>query len=151
MGFPLLAVSPAARSGGFSSISCAGFLRMRARPRAERFDHLPSKARRAATTALSMSALSPSATSARVAPVAGLGVVKVLPDSASTHLPSMKSWSLRGVSDADFADDIRFSPLPDESLGVCQVCWNVFRLKRAPTLHPPWAGGKKQQTVDSSR
>ncbi len=65
---------------------------MRPRSRAETFDHLPSKARRAAATALSMSALSPSATSASVAPVAGFGVVKVLPDSASTHLPSMKSW-----------------------------------------------------------
>src|SRR5215211_5943555 len=116
---------------------------MRPRSRAETFDHLPSKARRAAATALSMSALSPSATSASVAPVAGLGVVKVLPDSASTHLPSMKSWYLRGVSDADLADDINFSPLPDESLGVCPVSWNVFRLERGTTLHPPRFGGKK--------
>src|SRR5918999_3198547 len=82
----------------------------RPRSRADIFDHLPSKARRAAATALSMSALSPSATSASVAPVAGFGVVKVLPDSASTHLPSMKSWYLRGVSDADLADDMVFLP-----------------------------------------
>src|ERR671921_793428 len=88
------------------------------RSRAETFDHLPSKARRAASTALSMSALSPSATSARVAPVAGLGVVKVLPDSASTHLPSMKSWYLRGVSDADLADDMVFLS-PSGSISVC--------------------------------
>src|SRR5205085_10137368 len=79
---------------------------MRPRSRAEIFDHLPSKALRAAATALSMSALSPSATSASVAPVAGFGVAKVLPDSASTHWPSMKSWYLRGVSAAACDDDI---------------------------------------------
>jgi hypothetical protein len=44
-----------------------------------------------------MSALSASATSASVSPVAGFGVVNVLPDSASTHCPSIKSWYFRGV------------------------------------------------------
>ena len=91
MGLPLSAVSSAASSGVFASMSCASLYIMRPRSRAETFDHDPSKARRAAATALSISALSPSATSASVAPVAGFGVVKVLPDSASTHLPSMKS------------------------------------------------------------
>jgi hypothetical protein len=85
MGLPLSAVSSAASSPECSSMSCASLYIMRPRSRALTFDHLPSKARRAATTALSMSALSASATSASVAPVAGFGVVKVLPDSASTH------------------------------------------------------------------
>src|SRR5919112_3477285 len=110
MGLPLSEVSIAANSGIFASMSCASLYIIRPRSRAETFDQGPSKARRAAATALSMSALSPSETSARVAPVAGFGVVKVLPDSASTHLPSMKSWYLRGVSDADLADDMVFLP-----------------------------------------
>src|SRR5215207_9695231 len=108
MGLPLSAVSSAASSGVLASMSCASLYIMRPRSRAETFDHEPSRARRAAATALSMSALSPSETSASVAPVAGFGVVKVLPDSASTHLPSMKSWYLRGAADADLADDMMF-------------------------------------------
>src|ERR687890_374152 len=119
MGLPLSAVSSAASSPTRDSMSCASLYIMRPRSRAETCDHLPSRALRAAATALSMSALSPSETSARVAPVAGLGVVKVLPDSASTHLPSMKSWYLRGVSDADFADDMVFLSSSGRSLGVC--------------------------------
>src|SRR6266850_168475 len=79
---------------------------MRPRSRALILDHLPSKARRAAATALSMSALSPSATSASVSPVEGLGVVNVLPDSASTHLPSIMSWYSRGEFAAGCTDDI---------------------------------------------
>src|SRR5215467_3806191 len=52
--------------------------------------HRPSsKVRRAAFTARSMSSLSPSATRASTCPVAGLTVSKVLPDAASTHLPSI--------------------------------------------------------------
>src|SRR5215212_5941817 len=129
MGLPLSEVSRAASSGVRASMSWASLYIMRPRSRAETFDQGPSKARRAAATALSMSALSPSATSARVAPVAGFGVVKVLPDSASTHLPSMKSLYVRGVSDADLADDMVFL-LFRMKVGVCPVCWNVFRLGR---------------------
>src|SRR5215469_400769 len=52
------------------------------------FAHLPSsKAFRAAFTASSTSALSPSATGANTSSLAGLTVSKVLPDLAATHLP----------------------------------------------------------------
>src|SRR5271167_2415648 len=54
-------------------------------------DHLPSSALRAAFTASSTSALSPSAASARISSLAGLMVSKVLPDLAGTHLPPMSS------------------------------------------------------------
>ena len=50
-----------------------------------------SKAARAARTARLMSSVSPSATRARVSPVAGLGVSKVLPDAASDDCPLMNS------------------------------------------------------------
>ena len=50
-----------------------------------------SNARRAAFTARSMSSASPSATRARVSPVAGLGVSNVFPDAESDHRPSMNS------------------------------------------------------------
>ena len=50
-----------------------------------------SNALRAAFTARSMSSASPSATRARVSPVAGLGVSNVLPDAESVHCPSMNS------------------------------------------------------------
>ena len=55
-----------------------------------------SKAWRAARAARLMSSASPSATLARVSPVAGLGVANVLPEAASVHCPSMNS--LRGVA-----------------------------------------------------
>src|SRR5262249_19567180 len=50
---------------------------------------------RAALTARSTSALSPSATWQMTSPVAGLSVGKVLPETLSSHLPPIKSgWSL---------------------------------------------------------
>src|SRR5438445_6475122 len=59
------------------------------------FQALDSRALRAALTARSMSALSPSATWQMVSPVAGLMAGNVLPETLSTHLPPMKSgWSL---------------------------------------------------------
>src|SRR6516225_6638110 len=68
------------------------------RPRSEAFilGHGPSsKALRAALTARSTSALSPSATWQMVSPVAGLTVGNVLPETLSCHLPPMNSgWSL---------------------------------------------------------
>src|SRR6266568_7802875 len=39
-----------------------------------------------------MSSASPSATLAKVSPVAGVGVSNVLPDAASVHCPSMNSF-----------------------------------------------------------
>src|SRR5499425_83156 len=51
-----------------------------------------SNALRAARTARSMSSASPSATRARVSPVAGSGVSNVLPDAASAHCPLMNSF-----------------------------------------------------------
>src|SRR5207248_3030035 len=62
------------------------------RPRSEAliFDQGPlSNALRAAFTARSTSALSPSATSQIFSPVAGLIVANVLPETLSTHLPPM--------------------------------------------------------------
>ena len=50
-----------------------------------------SKALRAALTAMSMSAASPSATSMMTVSSWGFMVLKVLPDTASTNLPSMSS------------------------------------------------------------
>ena len=51
-----------------------------------------SNARRAARTAVSISALSPSAARAMVAPVAGFLTSKVIPVAAGSHLPSMSSF-----------------------------------------------------------
>src|SRR5450631_852455 len=54
--------------------------------------HLPSsKTLRAAFTASSTSALSPSATRARTSSLAGLMVSKVLPDFGATHLPPINN------------------------------------------------------------
>src|SRR5437763_202227 len=65
-------------------------------PRSEAFifDHgPPSNALRAALTARSTSALSPSATWQIGSPVQGLMVGNVLPDTLSTHLPPMNIGS----------------------------------------------------------
>jgi hypothetical protein len=59
-----------------------------------------SNARRAAVTAASMSAASPSATLAIGSPVAGLNTSKVLPDLAFTHLPSISSCNGRAMNRA---------------------------------------------------
>ena len=69
-------------------------MRQMIRPRSDGviLDHGPdSNALRAARTARLMSSASPSAMCARVSPVAGLGVSKVLPDAASAHFPLMNS------------------------------------------------------------
>src|ERR1700691_3538379 len=68
------------------------------RPRSEAlvFDQAPvSNAARAASTALSTSALSASATLAITSPVDGFVVSKVLPLAAFTHLPSISSLVCR--------------------------------------------------------
>src|SRR5438874_2505591 len=51
-----------------------------------------SNARRAARTAASISALSPSAVRAMVAPVAGFLTSKVIPEAAGSHFPSVSSF-----------------------------------------------------------
>src|SRR6202045_1830175 len=51
-----------------------------------------SNARRAAWTAASTSAASPSATRAITRPVAGFVTSKVLPEAAATHLPLISSF-----------------------------------------------------------
>ena len=69
-------------------------IRQMIRPRSDgviRLHGPVSNARRAAFTARSMSSASPSATRARVSPVAGLGVSNVLPDAESDHRPLMNS------------------------------------------------------------
>src|SRR5262249_40556064 len=80
----------------FFSIRSASLFMSRPRSAPLIFGQGPSSnALRAAFTARSTSALSPSATWQMVSPVAGLTVGKVLPDSLSSHLPPIKSgWSL---------------------------------------------------------
>src|SRR5439155_27200949 len=80
----------------FCSIRSASLFVSRPRSAPDIFDHGPdSNALRAALTARSTSALSPSATWQMVSPVAGLTVGNVLPDTLSSHLPPMNSgWSL---------------------------------------------------------
>ena len=56
------------------------------------FSASPSKARRAASMAASMSAAVPSAATPSTSSVAGLTVSKVSPLSASTEWPLMNSW-----------------------------------------------------------
>src|SRR6516165_5357717 len=94
-GLPLSSDSRAASSSLFCSIRSASLLSSRPRSEAFILRHGPSSnAFRAALTARSMSALSPSATWQMVSPVAGLSVGKVLPETLSSHLPPMSSgWS----------------------------------------------------------
>src|SRR5690606_8317102 len=62
------------------------------RPRGDMRDHAPdSKARRAATTARFTSSTSHAATWVITRPVAGFTVGNVLPEAASTNLPSMNA------------------------------------------------------------
>src|SRR5690348_1256326 len=95
-GLPLSSDSRAASSSLLDSIRSASLSSSRPRSAALIFGHGPSSnALRAALTAKSTSALSPSATWQMVSPVAGLRVGKVLPDTLSSHLPPIKSgWSL---------------------------------------------------------
>src|SRR6185295_19472093 len=107
---------------------------MRPRSRALTFDHLPSNALRAAVTARSMSSLSASATSASVSPVAGFGVVNVLPDAASTHCPSIRSWYLRVVFSSTGCTDDIMTP-SNHSLSLCNLrvlCVSVVNLESEP-------------------
>src|SRR5829696_7787750 len=92
-GLPLSMASSAASSSACSRIRSP--ILCRRRPRADgvmRAQGPLSKARRAAFTAKSTSALSPSATRATTSPVAGSVTSKVLPDWAGTHLPSIRRW-----------------------------------------------------------
>ena len=96
-GLPLSNVSSCANSSRCVSRRSANFQMSLPRSEVVIRRHGPwSNAARAACTALSISAFSPSATCARTSPVAGLNVEKVLPDAASTHWPSMSS--LRGLA-----------------------------------------------------
>jgi len=94
-GLPLSIDSSSASS--FRSRSIRSAMRHRIRPRSDGLilpQRLSSNARRAAATAKSPSALSPSDTLAITPPVAGLHTAKVLPETAPTILPSI---SIRGV------------------------------------------------------
>src|SRR5271166_2763757 len=89
-----------AGDGGISSrsrsISSASFHSMRPFSDGLTLAQLPSsKARRAAATVRSTSALSPSGTLAITAPVAGLYTSKVLPEAAPTILPSISIFDER--------------------------------------------------------
>src|SRR5271169_6305097 len=87
-GLPLSSDSSSASSPAYFEIRSP--MRQMILPRSEgvMVAHGPdSRARRAACTAASMSALSPSATCAITLPVAGFVTSKVLPEAAPTHLP----------------------------------------------------------------
>src|SRR5580692_472111 len=77
-------------------MASASLYRSRPRSAALIFGHGPdSNALRAAFTARSTSALSPSATLQMTSPVAGFCVSNVLPETESTHLPPISiGWSL---------------------------------------------------------
>ena len=66
-----------------------------------------SNALRAARAARSMSSASPSATRASTFPVAGSSVSNVLPDAASTHLPSMSIRRWRAVTNSSTDGSMR--------------------------------------------
>src|ERR1700674_5904565 len=90
IGLPLSSDSSSASSSAYFEIRSP--MRQIILPRSEgvMVAHGPdSRARRAACTAASMSALSPSATRAMTLPVAGFMTSKVLPETAGTHLPLM--------------------------------------------------------------
>src|SRR6185436_4076485 len=89
IGAPMSSVSSSASSSKCRSTMSAIFRRSCWRSNGFHLLHGPSKARRAAATARSMSTRSPSATWASVSPVAGLMLGKVLPDAAATHFPSI--------------------------------------------------------------
>src|SRR5271156_6557815 len=77
--------------------------------------HLPSSnALRAALTASSTSALSPSAISASPSSLAGLTVTKVLPDLAGTHLPPISNCLAGPFTNSTAAVDV--APLVDLSI-----------------------------------
>merc|ERR1719234_2557905 len=94
MGFPLSRDSRLARYSRSLSIKSASLLR--SWPRAEASivrQALPKEnAFRAAVTANSTSALSPSCTEQMVSPVAGFTVGKLFPEAEFTHSLSMKIW-----------------------------------------------------------
>src|SRR6266550_6096883 len=137
IGLPLSCVSSSASSLACCSINCESLYSMRPRSRALILDHLPSRARRAAATALSISALSASATSASVSPVDGFGVEKVLPDSASTHCPSINNWYFRGTfASAGCAVDI-MTPRNHLVISVQPLCSLYLRGERLRNLSSP--------------
>src|SRR5437867_187165 len=95
IGMPMSRVSRRPRSAAFASSRSAILPRTRARSPAGVLDHVPSYAARAAPTAASISALSPSATTATTERSCGLMLSKRLPERLSTNLPLMKSWYCR--------------------------------------------------------
>ena len=97
IGLPASSASSWASSSRLASSTSANRNRTCFRSVGERFDQTPaSKARRAARTAMSMSSMSPAATSASCRPVAGFSVAKRAPDAAGRNVPSMKA-SVRSV------------------------------------------------------
>src|SRR3954471_3652351 len=101
-GLPLSRLSNCASSSRCSRIRSPILWMMRPRAEGLIFPHGPVRARRAALTAASMSAASPSATVASFCSVAGSCTSKVLPDFAITHLPSISIG--RGLASHSFKD-----------------------------------------------
>ena len=91
IGWPVSSDSRRASSSAFASIRSASFSRMRPRSAAAMRLQV-GKARCAAATARSTSALPAIATSAIIELSCGLSVASVSPARASTNSPSMKSW-----------------------------------------------------------
>jgi hypothetical protein len=116
---PLSSVSSAANSSKFSSIKSASRLISRPLSRASIFAQGPdSNALRAALTAKSISAASPSATWAITSSVAGLMVGNVLPLLASCHLSPMRIlvWRTLGAAVLGACNVVAMTNLLIESL-----------------------------------
>jgi hypothetical protein len=88
-------VSSAASSSKCFSTRSASFSSRFCRSKGLNFDQGPVKARRAASTARSMSSASPSATRARTSPVEGLMVSKVLPEAGGLDPFAVDQHALR--------------------------------------------------------
>ncbi|MNQ68687.1 hypothetical protein D3C85_832500 [compost metagenome] len=92
-GLPASSDSSTASSRRLASIRSAKRIITALRSAGANLDQTPaSKAARAACTAASMSSASQAATSVSTWPVAGLRVLKVVPELAATKRPSMKAW-----------------------------------------------------------
>ena len=100
-----------------------------ARSLAGSFDQ-PLNALRAAETAASTSAASPSATCESVASVAGLMVAKRFFECGSTNVPPMKSWVRSGmvagtVSGAGLYSQVAGGRVPREASAMVRCYWEA--------------------------
>src|SRR5690349_13027324 len=126
-GLPLSMASSSANSSACCSSRSPSFQTRRERSPGEMRDQGPlSKARRAAATAASMSALSPAGTLAMTSSVAGSSTGKVLPLLAATHLPSIRSFRSLAMKAA----------AADPSIGFLTAMFMSLFLRKMDALYP---------------